>query len=704
MSKNLFKNKKLKSKNSIVKIAISFFLMSNIAILCAQSEVKATNENSETNKDRTVYEIEFFTQYYPVTALDMVERIPGFSIDEGDRVRGFSGSAGNVLIDGQLPSSKSDDIEDILNRISKDNVEKIELYRGSTGNLHIGTEQSVVVNVIRKAERSGSATWEVKIKEESGIVTPTGNVSYSNVFKNTNYTVSLKRHAFDIIEKGTELLTTPNNASDEIRNEHERSKRGEWQVNVETETTFKNSDVLRFNGNFNTGDYRVNETSSRTLLAENIVDTFLLGFDKEDKEIETGVDYKHIFSPQLSVKSIFLFRREYDDSNRFIDIDREVGDSIRNRSVRDSTSGETIGRVEFDWSKWDDHLIQFGGEGVDNFVENEFQLFSLINGVEESINIPGANTEVSESRQEIFINDTWSVTKKLTLDLGVSIEFSEISQTGDLDNNRRFVFTQPSFNLTYAQTPKQQWRMKISREAGQLNFFDFISSNNFADDDVDFGNPDLVPEQTTRLEVAHTKQFGEIGLFEVLVFHDWIDDVQDLLPIGGISEVAGNIGNGKRYGTQLKMTLPLDNIGLKNTRIDSSYRYQKSFVTDPVLFTSRELSDERPERINFSIRKEMPSIKSNFEIDFFKISREKFYGLDEIETRGSFSRLNLEWNTTLNSGLNIAIKAYNILDPGSKRDRTVFDGSRSDNILRFREAQSRSNGGKFIWLTLSGTI
>lgn len=70
---------------------------------------------------------DFFAAYAPVTALDMVKRIPGFSINEGDGRRGFGENAGNVLIDGDRPSTKSDDILTILSRIAATEVEYIAL-------------------------------------------------------------------------------------------------------------------------------------------------------------------------------------------------------------------------------------------------------------------------------------------------------------------------------------------------------------------------------------------------------------------------------------------------------------------------------------------------------------------------------------------------------------------------------------------------
>ena len=48
----------------------------------------------------------FFDRFYPQTALDLLQRVPGFSLDTGAELRGFAGAAGNVLVDGERPTIK----------------------------------------------------------------------------------------------------------------------------------------------------------------------------------------------------------------------------------------------------------------------------------------------------------------------------------------------------------------------------------------------------------------------------------------------------------------------------------------------------------------------------------------------------------------------------------------------------------------------
>src|SRR5690242_19642076 len=79
----------------------------------------------------TSYPASFFDAAHPNTASDMMRYLPGFTLDTGNGVRGYEGAAGNVLIDGQRPATKSDDLGSILSRILASQVERIDVIRGS---------------------------------------------------------------------------------------------------------------------------------------------------------------------------------------------------------------------------------------------------------------------------------------------------------------------------------------------------------------------------------------------------------------------------------------------------------------------------------------------------------------------------------------------------------------------------------------------
>ena len=97
----------------------------------------------------TAYPPSFFAEAQPVSAYDMVIRLPGFTFDKGQAIRGLAGAGGNVYIDGQPPVSKNDALDEILKRIPTQSVELIELIRGGAPGIDM-EGKSVIANVVRK--------------------------------------------------------------------------------------------------------------------------------------------------------------------------------------------------------------------------------------------------------------------------------------------------------------------------------------------------------------------------------------------------------------------------------------------------------------------------------------------------------------------------------------------------------------------------
>ena len=65
----------------------------------------------------TVYTPADFAQYAPRSALDMLQQVPGFNIQESfGQGRGFGEARGNVLLNGDRISSKSDSVTQRLTR------------------------------------------------------------------------------------------------------------------------------------------------------------------------------------------------------------------------------------------------------------------------------------------------------------------------------------------------------------------------------------------------------------------------------------------------------------------------------------------------------------------------------------------------------------------------------------------------------------
>src|SRR6266852_3395101 len=78
------------------------------AIILASSSAGAQTAPAQPASGVLTYSPAFFAAQRPNTAYDMIARLPAFGFVNTGTSRGFAGNSGNVLIDGERPTSKSD--------------------------------------------------------------------------------------------------------------------------------------------------------------------------------------------------------------------------------------------------------------------------------------------------------------------------------------------------------------------------------------------------------------------------------------------------------------------------------------------------------------------------------------------------------------------------------------------------------------------
>ena len=152
-----------------------------------------------------------FARFAPRNALDMLNNVPGFAIDESDTERrGLGQATGNVLINGERFSGKSTDIFTELRRISAANVTRIEIVDGATLNISGLTGQ--VANIITalagpvrqfrlaaadpRAAHAGAAAQRRDLDQRLARRHPVSRLSFRNdSFRNGNAGPELRDHS-----------------------------------------------------------------------------------------------------------------------------------------------------------------------------------------------------------------------------------------------------------------------------------------------------------------------------------------------------------------------------------------------------------------------------------------------------------------------------------------------------------------------------
>lgn len=666
------------------------------------------------------FEAGYFKQYNPVTAADIVNRVPGFEIDDGEALRGFGATAGNVLVNGERPSSKVL-ISEQLKRIPAESVLKVELISGSASNVDVRGQTQLVNVVLKQAKKEGSpTTWVVDIRD----------IQYS---ERVGWQVQLtKTFALGDDAELTLDFQTPNlrgrgDSFEAVRNAAGNLTRYRDVFGQPNNIGLQGSGVLKWKPTAR-DTVSFNAQVAPTWNSQNIGSisytpagafeqaTFGVSEYSNNYTTEIGGDWEHRFSPEFSVKGIALATFSNVDQADVFNMLRPSGTGpggLYNTQTIDRTTeaGERVGRGFLTWRPTgSSHTLDVGVEGAFNFRDTTLDIFNNSGSGPVPQALPVSDTRVEETRIEPFVTDVWKISPQLTLETGFIYEASKIKQSGDEVKEREFSYPKPRIIATWQASEGDQLRGSITREVAQLDFAEFASSINVVDASSLIGNPDLEPEKTWRARAEWEHRFGKRGALTLAVFHDKVTDVQDFIPrtVGlGTFDAPGNIGDGTRTGVEVRGALPLAPL-VPNAEVRFSGMWQETDVDDPLTGDARRFSNERDWNYNVSFRQELPELKSAWGASALGLSdRLEFKLLEDISYDRPGSRIDLFAETTQIPGVTVRVSASNIFHTEENRVRTFYTGTRaSDVLLRTEERKQKGgpDGTQVFSVRVSGTF
>jgi hypothetical protein len=546
----------------------------------------------------TVYPQAFFAAGNPSNALDMVQRLPGFSFQAGDAVRGFAGAAGNVLIDGQRPTSKATSLDDVLRRIPAEQVVRIELIRGGAPGIDM-QGRAVLANVIRTTAAAVDATVIVQAKSfGDGRVKPRGELAWSRRRGRLAVSVGLLATSeYDVSSgDGTQTRVNPAGRIVESGPLGIDFKISTYQATFEAVRTGA-LDTLRLNSAVSRqgqGYYEkvaLLDAAGRPLTIDRSL------FDYHADKIEFGGDYERALGAGLTGRILALQTLTSDERDGLSDQRGALALVGETGKV-----GESIVRATLTKVRSPTLTFEGGGEAAFNFLDAGST--RVANGA--PVFLPNANVRVEERRAEGFVKASWLPSARFQATFEPRMEVSRISQTGDTNAARTFKFAKPRLQTTWSPSPGRQFRTRFEREVGQLNFRDFAASSALDAGTVNVGNAELEPERAWVAEAAFEQRFWGRGSVVLTYTHGWIQQVVDLIPVAGAFDAPGNIGSGTRDWLGLTLAAPLDRLGIRGGLVRGAAVWRWSKVTDPVTGAERRISGQHAFDADFHFTQDLP--------------------------------------------------------------------------------------------------
>ncbi len=643
-----------------------------------------------------VYPAAFYTPFQPQTALEMLERTPGFSISGGSSVRGFGGAAGNVLVDGQRPTVKSGGISEVLRRIPAARVERIILLRGSDAAEAQG--QTLVANVILKADAHGAGNATISLTRTSdGGISPNGQISYAKAVAGWQTNIELmagtarypshaRFHNYD----AADALTLG-------RTQYDIGKAPEYGLAASASRPAAGG-TLTLNGRLNHDRY-----SSAThvdlyvgAIAGTPYGARTIAYAEKGSSAELGADWTRGLGAGWTTKLVGLGRVE---TGRTDEDYAEPG--YRGVSQLRQKPLELIGRTTV--TREGDHRVrpELGMEIVYNRLSSRLDYAEDLGGGMVPVALSNADTRVAELRGEAFANANVKLAARLDLEAGGAVEFSRITVSGDGDQAQSLSYFKPSAALLWSPSGQTQLRLAMRRTVDQLDFGDFAASVDQADGRPMGGNSGLRPARITRAFLRLDHRWGKGGALTLETYHQWHKDRLGYVVLPSGDEALGTIGDARQWGLTGNATLPLDRL-VRGARLTLNGAWRNSRFRDPVTHDVHVLNDLPSTSFYAEFRHDAPALRSSWGVSYEAPETTYVYYIGERLRLREAPVLDAFIETTALRGFKTTLRVSAITGDDSQRTRRFYSPNRAGSYSG-REAREMRQGA-VLALTVSRAL
>jgi outer membrane receptor protein involved in Fe transport len=633
------------------------------------------------------YPAAYFVALQSQNASEMLNRLPGFTFESGNSSRGFEGSAGNVLIDGQRPASKTDSLDEILRRMPIGVVERIDLIRGGAPGIDM-QGKTVLANVIRKKGAGTRLLLAVAQSHDAdGRTVAAERIEGSGSLgpNKWEFGTFYGRGLDDSRGDGPGLTVHANGVTDT----------SDVKTEGDAQTAFGSGSIespvlggkLRINGRLYTDKFKYDEDD--TLITPTpgaISDDWV----QQTDDTEIGGAFSRGFGPNTNIEIVALRQTRDRSYDELFATSGETDDFSLSRQ-----SSEAILRGVAKYRFTPRLSAEAGAETALNKLDSRTR-FS-VNGTSQ--NLPAADVRVEEKRSELFTKATWRVTSQWTLDGGLRYETSTITSRGDVVLGKTLQYLKPRLSATWAPREATQVRLRVEREVGQLNFDDFVASSKLTTaSGVTAGNPNIDPQQAWVAEAAIEQRFWGSGSVVLTARHSRLTDVVDRGPVfspTGVFDAPTNIGTGRLDDLELTATVPLARFGLKGLEVKGDVARHWSSVTDPTTGRKREISGQHPIDWNLSFSYDMPAQRFRWGVNLFGSFRESYYRFNLIDTvkYDSYLAPFAEWRAT--PDITLRAEVDNATAREVRQTDEVYPGPRSSGGKPDVQDRNLKNGRIF---------
>ncbi len=705
--------------------------------IVVSGKIITRNRTASVSPELT-YDTEFFQKFEPISAGDMLKRVPGvaFTSDIGEydapQLRGMANGFTQVLVNGRPVPGAGNDRTVLVDRIPAEIIERIEIIRspgadidsqGVGGTINIILKEGATLPTGMTMRATGLYSASDEELRGSGAVSYAGRNEDKGIFYSITANVQQRFNAKKFVEEkiaagdfpdsfdGRDLFA-PDDFDASVAEERaiQLDERENLDLSLNADITFRVGDTgeLRFDGFFIDTNRDEREDTTEWEREDGVLEGgAVLTQDTEIRQRSWGVSslYEGQLTDELHLEfatRISKFDNSEDQLDREFDFD-DLSESLEDRERELINSIDKEYAADFALERdFDTLVVKVGGafrlkrrdysldlQEADDFGDLSSDSFSQF--------------EVQEKRFDGFALAEYQLGDATLMEAGLRVEHTktDIEAIDAADASQSKTLLNPSLHIQHDVGEDGQLRFSIARTVRRPTFDQLVPvelSDEPDDDDITVGNPNLNMETSWGVDLGYEWSLPENGIMGVNFFYRKVKDLNQLVRTGD-SEDGGdlytyqNVGNGKTYGIEFDVSTPLGFLGLDETGFFANYTRIWSSRFDEFLQEDVRFNHQPNYVYNFGLTQNMPSLEATTGFSFQKqgLARSVFFA--EIEDQRYGGNLEFFIEKRFANNLVLRLTANNLLNAESNQAERNFDGldeMRAGDVDEFEVEREKS--------------
>lgn len=637
----------------------------------ALSEVTVTAEKPlfEQKIDRTVVNVQNSVTATGSTALQILERSPGISIDRINAQISMMGKQGIiVMLNGKPMQLEAEGLIQLLENMASDNIESIELITTPPASFDAEGNAGIIdIKTIKKEDEGTNGTINI-------------NSSYGQRGKyGASINLNMRRKSFNLF---ADFSGNHDYTVDQIN--VSRSNVFEGQITDTEIDSYRPAFTGLYNGRIGL-DYFISDKTTVGVLLAGYSRHWSMGADTEtlisdnidgNTTIETQVDeindwlhgmvnlnFRHEFSNESQLTIDLDYLKYYDENpvsyfDQFFDGENNLINQEHVNSTKETPIEFNVAKIDWSNSINDKLKIETGIKGTISSFRNDLSLSRMTNG--EPIFDPRFTDEskMDETIGAAYFSTDYKWNEKLTAKAGLRYEYYDRHLRSDNEGDlvkRSFGRFFPTLFLTYQLNEEQQIQFSYSERISRPAFNNLAPTFFFWGYNTVFaGNPRVRPttSQTINASFKHKSLLLSVSFSDDDSPLTFLPEIiaEDNLIITNVT----NMEDAKTASVSLNFPIQITdwwesryNFSGSWTRMTPEYEGTTLIVKNTVGMANITNSFKLPKDISLEING--------------NISTPRRWGIPRVPMRGSINmglqkslgkngRLSLNWNDMFNWG------------------------------------------------------